>query len=315
MANLKDLRFRVASSAGSLSAQIFHIAGHLHRHGVITGIGKALLKGRYPPDNRVSNQQHECVVEIVFQKDVRGPKLVDSLLTSSDEHWLKFLHRLIGSFPVSFLVIHDPVDVETLKLFDSLYLDCGLEHGKAISRQEREDNDMLNQKVSTSHSYHPGWTFVDLGSGTGRAVFIARLNFDFSRYCACPSYVHKHDSRCTGIEILRGLHDAAADVCSNYNEFVRSVISTTRSPLDASFFHSSLLDLDWAHADVCFANSTCFDSTLIAEMADKAANMRSGSYLITFTKPLPPDTPFDIIDKERRKMSWGPATVYIHQRR
>ncbi|RLO10525.1 hypothetical protein DYB28_008956, partial [Aphanomyces astaci] len=70
-----------------------------------------------------------------------------------------------------------------------------------------------------------------------------------------------------------------------------------------------------AHADVCFANSTCFDSTLIAEMADKAANMRSGSYLITFTKPLPLDTPFDIIDKERRKMSWGPATVYIHQRR
>ncbi|ETV65060.1 hypothetical protein, variant [Aphanomyces astaci] len=283
MANLKDLRLRVASSAGSLSAQIFHIAGHLHRHGVITGIGKALLK------------------EIVFQKDVRGPKLVDSLLTSSDEHWLKFLHRLI--------------DVETLKLFDSLYLDCGLEHGKAISRQEREENDMLNQKsliygevdylafLSTLRKIpiQPGWTFVDLGSGTGRAVFIARLNFDFSR--------------CTGIEILRGLHDAAADVCSNYNEFVRSVISTTRSPLDASFFHSSLLDLDWAHADVCFANSTCFDSTLIAEMADKAANMRSGSYLITFTKPLPPDTPFDIIDKERRKMSWGPATVYIHQRR
>ncbi|ETV94615.1 hypothetical protein H310_11877 [Aphanomyces invadans] len=284
MTDLNNLRSRVAASAHSLPAQMFHIAGHLHRHGVISGIGKALLK------------------EVVFQQDVRGPKLVDTLFSSSDEHWLKFVHRLL--------------DVETLKLFDSLYLDYPLEQGKAISRQEREDNGMLTQKslvygevdylafLATLRKIpiEPHWTFTDLGSGTGRAVFIARLNFDFSR--------------CTGIEILRGLHDAAADVCSNYNEFVRPVVSTTSTPLEASFFHCSLLDLDWSHTDVCFANSTCFDSALIAAMAEKASAMRPGSYFITFTKPLPADiAPFDIVDKERRNMSWGPATVYIHQRR
>ncbi|KAF0683080.1 Aste57867_24860 [Aphanomyces stellatus] len=283
MSDLAHLRTLVASAGDSLPTQIFFIAGYLHRHGAITGIGKALLK------------------EIVFQKDARGPKLVESLLTSSDAKWLKYLHRFI--------------DIETLKLFESLYLDYSLEHGKAISRQEREEQDLLTEKsliygevdylafLQTLRKIpiKQGWSFVDLGSGTGRAVFIARLNFDFAK--------------CTGIEILRGLHAAAADVCANYNEFVCGVISTTEPPLQTAFFHSSLLDLEWSTADVCFANSTCFDSTLIAEMADKAAAMRAGSYFITFTKPLPPDAPFDIIDKERRNMSWGPATVYIHQRR
>jgi len=38
----------------------------------------------------------------------------------------------------------------------------------------------------------PGGVFYDLGSGTGKAVFAARLTQDFQR--------------CVGIEILNGLH-------------------------------------------------------------------------------------------------------------
>ena len=37
--------------------------------------------------------------------------------------------------------------------------------------------------------YHPGTTFYDLGSGTGRAIFVARFLYDFDRYAAhhpCP---------------------------------------------------------------------------------------------------------------------------------
>ncbi|CAK4651992.1 unnamed protein product [Aphanomyces euteiches] len=283
MGDLNKLRALVESAGESVQAKILYIAGFLHRHGMITGIGKALLK------------------EMLFQKDVRGPKLIERLLTATDEAWLKYINRLI--------------DVETLKLFDSLYMDFPLEHGKAISRQEREEQDLLTEKsliygevdyLAFLHTLRkipiePHWTFVDLGSGTGRAVFVARLNFDFAK--------------CTGIEILSGLHAAAAEVCANYNEFVRSVISTSTKPLEAAFFHCSLLDLDWSRADVVFANSTCFDSELIWEIADKAVALRSKAYLITFTKPLPDDAPFDIIDQERRNMSWGPATVYIHQRR
>jgi hypothetical protein len=41
----------------------------------------------------------------------------------------------------------------------------------------------------------PGAVFYDLGSGTSKAVFVARLTQDFSR--------------CVGIEILTGLHQQA----------------------------------------------------------------------------------------------------------
>ena len=44
----------------------------------------------------------------------------------------------------------------------------------------------------------PGGIFYDLGSGTGKAVFAARLTQDFSR--------------CAGVEILQGLHTQARSV-------------------------------------------------------------------------------------------------------
>lgn len=44
----------------------------------------------------------------------------------------------------------------------------------------------------------PGTMFYDLGSGTGKAVFIARLTQDFAR--------------CVGIEILHGLHSQAQKI-------------------------------------------------------------------------------------------------------
>jgi hypothetical protein len=47
-----------------------------------------------------------------------------------------------------------------------------------------------------------GGTFYDLGSGTGKAVFAARLTCDFDR--------------CLGIEILEGLHKQATVVANRY---------------------------------------------------------------------------------------------------
>jgi tRNA G46 methylase TrmB len=44
-----------------------------------------------------------------------------------------------------------------------------------------------------------GGKFVDIGSGSGKAVFAAAL-------------LHKFDD-CVGIEILEGLHNLAEEVC------------------------------------------------------------------------------------------------------
>lgn len=48
----------------------------------------------------------------------------------------------------------------------------------------------------------PGSTFYDLGSGTGKAVFVARITQDFAR--------------CIGIEILESLHDQAVEIVERY---------------------------------------------------------------------------------------------------
>ena len=43
---------------------------------------------------------------------------------------------------------------------------------------------------------------------------------------------------------------------------------------------------DWWHADFVIANSTCFDSDLMQEIAVLAEKMKAGSWLITLTKSI-----------------------------
>jgi hypothetical protein len=66
--------------------------------------------------------------------------------------------------------------------------------------------------------------------------------------------------------------------------------------------------------DVVFANSTCFDDELMHKMQVQAEALKPGSILVTFTKGLTNLDKFELLEKKREKMSWGPATVYIHRR-
>jgi tRNA G46 methylase TrmB len=55
-------------------------------------------------------------------------------------------------------------------------------------------------KLKTLYGFREvGGKFVDIGSGSGKAVFAAAL-------------LHKFDD-CVGIEILEGLHNLAEEVC------------------------------------------------------------------------------------------------------
>lgn len=68
--------------------------------------------------------------------------------------------------------------------------------------------------------------------------------------------------------------------------------------------------LDWADADVIFANSTCFDEFLMKRVADAADKMKVGSFAITFTKKLP-STKWRVLESCLEIMTWGGATVFI----
>ena len=63
-----------------------------------------------------------------------------------------------------------------------------------------------------------------------------------------------------------------------------------------------------------FANSTCFDMSLIEAIAEKASAMKAGARIITLTKQLPGDF-FVLVDRRQYVMSWGEATAFTHIRK
>jgi hypothetical protein len=98
--------------------------------------------------------------------------------------------------------------------------------------------------------------------------------------------------------------------------------------------HGDFLKLhtkDWRDADIVFANSTCYDETIMQKMAKIACEslcvlccprliasissggMKKGSFVITLTKRLP-STDFAVIESDMHKMSWGEATIFVLQK-
>lgn len=121
--------------------------------------------------------------------------------------------------------IHDLIGTEAQAVYNELFSDTSLETGKTLSKREREDRDLNNEKsliygeVEFESFYRilrkinpaPGGVFYDLGSGTGKALFVARLTRDFRK--------------CIGIEILESLHEEACRIVSKYNQSVRPLLA------------------------------------------------------------------------------------------
>ena len=142
-----------------------------------------------------------------------------------------------------------------------------------------------------------GGHFVDLGSGTGKACFAAALIHDFDQV--------------TGIEILEGLNRYSKTLVKRYDEQFRM-----RAPSDSTSFEFICSDLNeletWSSASVIFVNSTCFDAKLMFEVNVIARASPVGTFLITFTKQLPKNDKWKVLENAKYEMSWGEATVFIH---
>lgn len=203
---------------------------------------------------------------------------------------------------------------ESNSSFNDLFTDTPLEVGKSLSKNEREELNLGDEKsliygeVEYKSFYtilrkinpKPGLAFYDLGSGTGKAVFAARMTQDFSR--------------CIGIEILSGLHDQAFHITQRYNQSFRQLLDGGQRQ-HAAVYKGSLLEYNWSDGDVVFANSTCFDDNLMNDMSKMAQALKPGAIVVTFTRGLTGiEGKFEVLEKKREKMSWGPATVFIHRR-
>jgi SAM-dependent methyltransferase len=259
-----------------------------------------LLVALLTSDRIISNNGKAFLKELILRRDPRIATLLHKFESkeAGDATFLQQIHQLIED--------------ESLALYNDLFFDTSLEVGKALSKSERDTQDLNENKsliygeVDYSSFYKvlrkinpaPGSTFYDLGSGTGKAVMAARFAQDFGR--------------CVGIEILETLHGQAKKIVDRFNKKFRRYLAMSMSQ-QVSVHHGSLLEVDWSDGDVVFANSTCFDDSLIDDLSKLAEGLKPGAIVITFTKGLTSNK-FEVLERKRYRMSWGPATVYIHRR-
>ena len=131
-----------------------------------------------------------------------------------------------------------------------------------------------------------GGVFVDLGSGSGRAVFAAALLCNLSR--------------CVGVEILGALHEQAAEPLRRFNELRQRLTAEAASrPAGAparepcclarcvELKHADLFDVALDGADVVFCCCVTWEWPILHRLAEKlAAELAHGARVLTVGRPL-----------------------------
>ena len=214
---------------------------------------------------------------------------------------------------------------ELHRLYNSLLEDYPVNLGKAISKKQREREQLKDTalvygeikynfmalifrviKDDYDGLQRNGGIFYDLGSGTGKPVFAAALLHSFERV--------------VGIETLSQLHTASLEITDHWRKLTDSldddIMSAEQKRCVVEFINDDIKNPEFSMADatIGFANSTCYDEELMINIAAKADEMVAGSFFITVTKRLP-SLQWDLLETERYKMSWGEANVFLHRKK
>ena len=151
------------------------------------------------------------------------------------------------------------------------------EEDKEDKEEEEEDPEILDGRQMK---------FVDIGTGTGRPVFIAGLTQ--------PSLTHL-----LGIEILDGLAQICREVKQRWDQEVKVSLDEQRRNLDVQFLQGDAREFfeeHWADADVVFMNATCFSQTLFRELTSLCEGLPPGSFVITTTQSMS-SSQFDMLEQ------------------
>lgn len=130
-----------------------------------------------------------------------------------------------------------------------------------------------------------GQTFVDLGSGIGKAVLLAALLY--------PTL------RCIGVERLSSLVDLSHEV---YEKGLRQFAFLQNT--QTSFFCDDLFDFDLSQADLIWVSATCFDEELMYRLHIKLEEVKLGTKLMCLSKGI--DSPhWQLIGRKFYRMDWN----------
>jgi predicted RNA methylase len=195
-----------------------------------------------------------------------------------------------------------------LHIFNSLYSPINGYKLSAIGKTEVKHNkkELTYGEVSPEAFYtilkslpfKSNGVFYDLGSGTGKAVILAALLFNFSK--------------CVGIELLEPLHNAAQDIQLRFEKEIQSLIHNYEEK-KIEFICEDFLFYDFSDANIIFTHSTCFTEDLWVKLTEKFEQLKNDTLIITVTRTLISEN-LQLIKTREYGMAWGRATVHIYKK-
>jgi SAM-dependent methyltransferase len=139
--------------------------------------------------------------------------------------------------------------------------------------------------------------FLDLGSGTGKAVLLAAM-------------LHPFES-CVGVEVLSGLHETSMELLERFNTVVAKTLPHPTPRVE--FVLGDLAEVAWQDASVLFINMTTFTEPLVDAIKEAASGMPRGTVCITVTKHLHTSA-WELLHVSELPLNWGTSNVYIQQK-
>jgi precorrin-6B methylase 2 len=184
----------------------------------------------------------------------------------------------------------------------------------AVSLKERREKDLMGDTTYTYgeimfYSFvrilekaqpKPGEIFYDLGSGSGKAVFIAALVFDFAKVY--------------GIEKLDGLFELSQQQLEKLENQPERKKLLPNKAINVQFIHHDFLTYDFSDGDVVFINATCFRGEMFNQIIAKLLKLKVGSRVILGSASLENVGGFELQYQNLHLMGWGLNMVRIYQR-
>lgn len=145
----------------------------------------------------------------------------------------------------------------------------------------------------------PGQVFVDCGSGTGKAVFVGYLMFDFAKS--------------VGVELVDPLFNSSIQVLDKFEKEFLPKVADQLKDKQIRFIHGSIIDIDFSNVDIVFMNSTCFQEDLMEAMIAPLQALKPNSQVITLSKTL--NSPmFETTKQIMFEFSWGQGTAFYQRK-